>query len=129
MNKRQPVILVLDDDDIYREFLKGIFEREGYRVEHFCYKADGLRWLEANKPDIIISDMNSPQVRGIEFIQILRENPITRDTKVIIVSGNMSAEDAMTVMKLGAIDCLTKPVDEGELMEIVERVFGEQDLQ
>jgi two-component system chemotaxis response regulator CheY len=73
--------------------------------------------------DLIITDINMPDINGLELISFVRENPIYRDIPTVIISTEDSAEDRKRGMELGAEEYIVKPFTVGELREAVERVL------
>jgi DNA-binding response OmpR family regulator len=74
-------------------------------------------------PDIIIADVNMPDVGGIEFIMQIRSSGFFRDVPLIMLSGNEKSEDKIKSLKAGADDYMTKPFNPEELEARIDNIF------
>src|SRR6187549_135350 len=104
-----PQILVADDDDLNREVMEAFLMSENYRV-HLAH--DGkhtLHLTESLHPDLILLDVNMPDMTGYEVCRILRQNPATANIPIIIVTGYDTAQDRATGMAAGANVFLPRP--------------------
>ena len=114
-------ILIVDDDIIIRKGLKVMIENETTGFEVVGEAANGVRGLEAvkeRKPDIVITDIKMPLMNGIELVDQLGIMP--QSPKVIVLSGYDEYEYVRETMKRGAVDYLLKPVDNDELVSLLE---------
>lgn len=108
-------VLCIEDEKVFRENLAEILISEGYRVKSFSDGADALDYLKnlhTDPPEVIICDINLPQVSGYEFIRRLRiiDNPAAH-IPVIFLSAMGQKQDILKGLSLNAIDYLVKPVD------------------
>jgi DNA-binding response OmpR family regulator len=113
-------ILVIDDELSIRLLLEN-FLSEDYNV--VC-KSDGLEaleWLEGNLPDLIICDIQMPNMNGYEYLKKVRERGFTKHTPVIMLSGTETSKERIKCYKLGAQDYLTKPFNPEELEELIKK--------
>lgn len=119
-------ILIVDDDanivEIYRESLI----REGFVV---LFAQDGLaamRSLHAEKPDLVILDLNMPKFNGAEVLKFIRTTPALSHTKVVMFSNYVSPEILNTTDKLGADASLLKLACAPEqLVNVVKTLLGD----
>lgn len=116
-------ILHLDDEDSLRLIVKDELANAGYDAHSLDLKHEGLDWIAKNKPDLVITDVNSADLNGIDFLRMLRADPKTRDTKVMILSGVDELKVAIEAHKLGAVDYMTKPYQLENLLMCIERVL------
>ena len=103
----KPKILIVDDEESIREFLEIMLRKEGY--EPTCVE-DGLQAVEIMKKksfDMVISDMQMPNMTGIELLRNLRERD--PDLLFMMITAFGTTETAVEAMKLGAYDYITKP--------------------
>ena len=85
---------------------------------------DALEWMQQGVvPDIIIADVNMPDVGGIEFIMQIRSSGFFRDVPLIMLSGNEKSEDKIKSLKAGADDYMTKPFNPEELEARIDNIF------
>jgi two-component system response regulator PilR (NtrC family) len=102
-------ILVIDDEPDLRTLYELTLLREGYRVETAGSVQDALQLIDAQRFDVVITDMRLPDGLGIEILTHLREDQ--RTERCIVITAHGSAENAVESLKAGAFDYLTKPVD------------------
>jgi DNA-binding response OmpR family regulator len=111
-------ILVIDDELSIRLLLEN-FLSKNYDV--IC-KSDGqeaLEWLEGNLPDLIICDLQMPNINGYKFLEKVRQRGYTRHTPVIMLSGVESSKERVKCYRIGAQDFLAKPFNPEELSELI----------
>ena len=82
----------------------------------------GFRLARAERPDLILLDLHLPDCSGQEFLSRLRAEPATRELPVVIVSGDTPSRTATALQRLGISEYLTKPVDIGRLLELVDEL-------
>lgn len=117
-------ILIVDDEPNVRLMLRTTLESSGYRVAE---AVDGLAALEQLGAEtgafaLIVLDLRMPRLDGMETLRRIRER---RDpTPVVMLTAHGSVPDAVTAMKLGAIDFLAKPVTPGQLRAVVAEVIA-----
>jgi two-component system response regulator YesN len=115
-------MLVADDELWIRERIINSINWAEIGVTITGQASDGeeaLALFNKLKPDIIITDIRMPVISGLEFISALKESGI--NSKVIIISGYSEFEYAQKALKLGVFDYVLKPVENGELMEVVKK--------
>ncbi|MCM2475042.1 response regulator [Rhizobium sp. CG5] len=115
-------ILVVDDSELVRWVLKTALEGEGFKVE---LAEDGAKAVDmvtkGLKPDLIITDVNMPNMDGLGLIANLR--PLLRFTPILVVSTESQASKRDEAKKLGATGWLTKPVNPEDLLKVVRRIL------
>ena len=106
-------ILVVDDDEFVCSSLKWLLMDEGYDVEVAADGKTAIELLDRRVYDLVLTDLMMPEVDGIAVLQeVKKRNPCTA---VIILTGYGTLEAAMSALKDGAYDFLTKPCDDGEM--------------
>jgi two-component system response regulator AtoC len=114
-------ILIVDDELLIRQSIRGVLVQEAYEVQLAASGADALARFREDRPDIVVLDLVLGDSDGLEIMRRMRtEGP---DTKVVIMTAHGSIESAVTAMKLGAYDFIKKPF---ELEEIVAAVRNAQ---
>jgi DNA-binding NtrC family response regulator len=114
-------ILCLDDDVAIRQLLERMLERAGHRPVVAGSVLEGLQILARETVDLIISDYRLPGLSGLEFLGLLRDEGY--DIPLIVLTGFGSIEHAVTAIKAGAVDYITKPVRAEQLELAVEQAL------
>lgn len=102
-------ILVIDDEPDLRTLYELTLLREGYRVETAGSVQDAWQLLDAQRFDVVITDMRLPDGLGIEILSAMKAQQ--RPERCVVITAHGSAENAVESLKAGAFDYLTKPVD------------------
>lgn len=118
-------ILLAEDSPSMRSFLTTAIESlEGYEVIEAKSGFDALRLLPRDRVDLIITDINMPDINGLELISYVRNNPNYRTIPLFIISTESSENDRLRGMELGANEYLVKPFHPEELQRLIERYLG-----
>jgi diguanylate cyclase (GGDEF)-like protein len=124
-SKKQPAILIIDDDEQVQSLLKEIL-----RDEHDCAVAgsaeDALALLKSDSFDLVISDINMGGISGLELVPLVHEQ--TPDTVVVMISGQQTIDYAIESMRAGAFDYITKPLDIRQVQAAVSRALAHHGL-
>lgn len=114
-------ILVVDDELSMREFLRILLEKEGYQVTLAAEGKGALKLAQQQPFDLVISDIRMPGMGGLELLAHLKE--VQADIGVIMITAFASPDDAVTAMKSGAFDYITKPFNVDEIKRVVRAVL------
>ncbi len=112
-------VLVVDDDADARDALAEALREGGYSVETAADAFKGLGKVPDFTPDLVLTDLKMPGMDGLEFLRKLRSTG--NDQPVIVTTAFADVETAVTALKEGAADYLTKPLDLTELSAVVAR--------
>lgn len=119
-------ILVVEDKESMAEMLKQTLELEGYKVLIGRDSDEGIKILKENKIDLVLTDLKLPDKDGIEVLKASKEDNQIRP--VIIMTAYGSIESAVSAMKCGAFDFITKPFDTDHLLLLIKRAIETQKL-
>jgi two-component system response regulator PilR (NtrC family) len=119
-------ILIVDDEQSYRQLLTLVFEEQGNKIRTAMNGRQALDALAAETADVIISDVKMPDMDGIEMLRAVRATQ--PDLGVILMTAFASVETAREAFKLGADDFIQKPFDVEELKLIVRKTLEKQAL-
>ncbi len=103
-------ILVIDDSDQIRWFLKHVFTKE-YEIVEARNGEEGVQIAFATSPDLILCDVMMPVMDGFETCKLLKSDPRTSQTPVVMLTAKVESEDVITGIEAGADDYITKPFD------------------
>jgi FixJ family two-component response regulator len=118
MSKEQAIVFVIDDDASVREGLQDLFRSVGLDVELFASTGEFLERQLPDLPSCIVLDVRLPGSSGLEFQQTLLKANI--ELPIIFISGHSDIPASVRAMKSGAIEFLTKPLRELELLDAVQ---------
>lgn len=116
-------ILIVDDDDMLRSYVKELLKLNNYIVSEAADGKEGLKEFKENEPDLVITDIIMPEMEGISFIRKLREH--SEDTPIIAMTGNVHGhmdEYLEISSQIGANEILRKPVKSEEFLEAINRL-------
>ena len=106
-------IMVVDDENAIRRFLRTALSAQGYLISEASNGWDALKMIVSQRPDIIILDLGLPDIDGVEVTRRLRE---WSQIPIIILSVREQEQDKISALDAGADDYLVKPFSSGELM-------------
>ena len=115
------IVIVVDDDDSIRRAFARLLAAAGYTVETFPSAAALLEREPLNRPACLVLDIRMPGLSGLELQDLLRSTGKERAT--VFVSAHGDVPSSVRAMKGGAVDFLTKPVDEGRLLAAVHQAL------
>jgi two-component system, OmpR family, KDP operon response regulator KdpE len=106
-------ILIIEDDEAVRRFLKTVLKGQGYSIVEAPTGAAGMDAMKRTQPDVVLLDLGLPDGDGIE---VLRAMPPHRHIPVIVLSARGQEGDKVVALDSGADDYLTKPFGSSELL-------------
>ncbi|UBF28278.1 response regulator [Kovacikia minuta CCNUW1] len=112
-------ILVIDDTPDNLNLLSTMLTQQGYKVRSVTKGATGLRGAQAAPPDLILLDVNMPQMNGYEVCQQLKADDRTHDIPVIFISALEDVLDKVKAFAVGGVDYITKPF---QVQEVLARI-------
>ena len=122
-------VLVIDDSEPIHKLIVARLRPEGLEV---MKELDGVRGIERaieEQPDLILLDVELPDLDGFEVCRRIKEHPDTRDIPIIFLTGTTSTDSKVRGLDLGAVDYVTKPFDQVELRARVRAALRTKRLQ
>ena len=116
-------VLVVEDDPGTQSLLRKQLESSGFAVTVAKNGLDGLMKLEAGAPDVIVCDMNMPELDGIGFVRAIKAMNETRKIPVIFLTASNDPRHMVDGINVGARFYLTKPFEMNELIAKIRRVL------
>jgi two-component system chemotaxis response regulator CheY len=122
--------LVVDDSRAARELIAAVLEglRDSVVGEIEAVQCasgfDALRLLPSQRFDLIVTDINMPDIHGLELLRFVRQDPRTKAIPVVVVSTESSDRDIQRGLALGASEYLVKPFEPERLLELAQRFLG-----
>jgi two-component system chemotaxis response regulator CheY len=118
-------ILIVEDSATTRALIRAVIEELGeFETVEASSGFEALKMLPQQEYDLIITDINMPDINGLELINFVRNNPRYNHIPIIIVSTERSEEDKKRGMALGATAYVTKPFKSLELQEIIKKTIA-----
>ena len=120
-------IMIVDDSPVMRAFVRRSVGLTGLDVGEYCEAGDGedaLRLLRERRMDLVLTDVNMPNMNGEEFVRRLGEDALLRNIPVIVVSTDASRHRVRRMLALGARGYVTKPFLPEALRDEVEKAMG-----
>ena len=111
-----PLILVIEDSPSLRATIVRTLEISGFRVHAAAKAMDGIRSARHEHPDLILTDVQLPDLDGASAASYLKDNPDFKDIPVVLMSVLNAEELASRRAETGAVDVLCKPFTPGELV-------------
>jgi type II secretory ATPase GspE/PulE/Tfp pilus assembly ATPase PilB-like protein/CheY-like chemotaxis protein len=102
-------ILLVEDEDTLRRVMKDLLEQEGYRICEARDGAEAFEQVDRHNPDLVLLDLNLPNVDGYTVLAQLRSHARTATLPVVVLSARGDEDNEVRVLRLGATDFLTKP--------------------
>ncbi len=113
-------VLVIEDNDKNRKLVKIILEASEYEVIEAITAEEALKYLQNDKPDAILLDIQLPSMDGLDLVKMLKSNQDTKDIPVVAVTAYAMKGDKERILKAGCDAYISKPIDTRQLPKIVE---------
>ena len=119
-------IVIADDDEPIRDWLRDVLELEGASIRLAASGKEALASIEADEPDVVICDVRMPLLDGMAVLQQLRAKGV--DMPVLMITAQPSSTKTIEAMQLGAYDYISKPFDADEILHTVQRALAHRRL-
>jgi two-component system cell cycle response regulator DivK len=121
MSNRSLAILYIEDNLDNRLLVKRILEAEGIKVLEAGNAADGLKLLEEKKPNLVLLDLNLPEIDGITFTKFLRNDPKYESLPIVAITADLFRGSEERTLSAGCNGYIQKPIDVDLLPSVIER--------
>ncbi len=119
-----PTALLIEDNDSNQHLATFLLEKAGFVVTQAGDGAIGLASAQRERPDIIVLDIEMPEMDGYETLEHLRADPRTRDIPVLVASSYAMPGERQRAMELGVQDYLEKPFDPDDFINRVRQLLS-----
>jgi DNA-binding response OmpR family regulator len=119
MNKKR--ILIIDDEEYIIKLLEMRLTEANYECLTCMTTQEGIKAAKTEKPDLIIMDIMLPNITGLEATKILKDDPETKNTPIIILSAKSLEEDMVSAKELGADGFISKPILLSKLLHKIKQ--------
>lgn len=117
-------ILAIDDMKTLRDLLGKVLRTAGYEVVEAVDGVDGLEKFSAHNPDLVISDLNMPNMDGIGFVSGARNTPNGKTVPILILTTETNETLKVRAKEAGATGWLTKPFNPQRVIKLVDQLTG-----
>jgi two-component system chemotaxis response regulator CheY len=122
-------ILIVEDSTTTRALIRAVIEEMGdFNTVEASSGFEALKLLPTQEFNLVITDINMPDINGLELISFMKNNPKYSHLPLIIVSTERSEEDKKRGMALGAMAYITKPFKAHELQEVIKQAIMYESL-
>ncbi|MEX0937220.1 MAG: HD domain-containing phosphohydrolase [Pirellulales bacterium] len=121
---KEACIVIVDDESLNIDVVQGYLEMEGY--QHVVSTSDAtaaLPLIAELHPDLVLLDIHMPQVDGLQILKVMRSDPALSHIPVVILTATSDRAMKLQALQAGAIDLLSKPVHQGELLARIRNVL------
>jgi two-component system, chemotaxis family, chemotaxis protein CheY len=117
-------ILIVDDSITMRQMVEFTLETAGHEVRSAEDGISALKACDAEQFDLIITDMNMPNMNGLELIKALREKPSMKSKPILVLTTEADAQHKAAGRAAGATGWIVKPFNPKALIDVLPRVLG-----
>ena len=121
-------VLVVDDNSVSLSLVKSMLS-DLYTVSAVLSGEQALRFLEKKECDLILLDINMPEMSGFETIRAIKDNEVTKDIPIIFLTADNDPETEKRCFEMGAFDFIVKPIQKATLRSRVGRTLDLLELQ
>jgi CheY-like chemotaxis protein len=124
MVTRGNVILVVDDNPVYQELLQALLTGEGYEVVIAGRAEDALATLETLRPDLILTDVQLPDLDGLELVRHIRSHHDLKESVILALTGSPNGEDEKRARSAGCDVYTARPSSNADLLGLVRQYLA-----
>ena len=121
---KNALILIVEDDEKNMKLMRHLLQYKGYRTLEAMAARDGIAAAKQHHPDLILMDIQLPDMNGMDALRELRADPATADIKAMAVSASVMPEDRSRILAAGFNGFQGKPIKIAEFSEAVEKMLA-----
>lgn len=118
------LILIVEDNEKNLKLVRDVLQFKGYRTVEAVTGTEGVRLAREEKPDLVLMDIQLPDIDGITALGRIRADPLTDKMPVAAVSASVMPDDQQRIVASGFDAYVTKPINVKSFLETVERFVG-----
>jgi DNA-binding response OmpR family regulator len=115
-------ILIVEDDSRFAEILATLLNEAGYQTSLAKNSGRGIGKALTERPDLILTDLNLPDITAIEAITILKKIPFTSSIPIVVLTAETARQLKTNALKAGAAEYLVKPISPRDLLNVIRRL-------
>jgi two-component system cell cycle response regulator DivK len=117
------LVLIVEDNDKNMKLVRDVLQVKGYQTLEAGSAEDGIALARAQKPDLVLMDIQLPGMNGIEALGVLRADPATASIPVIAVTASVMQQDRNLITQAGFDAYIAKPINLNEFLEAVRTMI------
>ena len=117
-------ILIVDDEPFILKSLTFVLKREGFQVDSATNGLEAKEMIQKVRPDIVFLDIMMPKMNGMEVCEWLRNDPVLKDTYVIILTAKGQETDREKGFSIGADEYMTKPFSPSNVVKRIREILN-----
>ncbi|HEU4618939.1 MAG TPA: response regulator [Gammaproteobacteria bacterium] len=121
MVNQQPLIAVVDDEPMVLKSIARLLQLQGFAVKPYSSPQRLLDEIDSCEPGCIVADLSMPELSGLDLQRTLAE--FSERYPIVFLTGHGDIRSSVTAMRAGAVDFLTKPFEQAELLDAIERAL------
>jgi two-component system cell cycle response regulator DivK len=118
------VILIVEDNEKNMKLVRDVLQFKGYQTLEAVNGTDGVRLAKERKPDLVLMDIQLPDIDGITALGQIRADPETKGIPILAVSASVMPDDQQRIHASGFDAFITKPINVKQFVETVEKFVG-----
>jgi twitching motility two-component system response regulator PilG len=126
--KNRPVVACIDDSQTVHRQVKLTLEAAGYEVLSLTEPARALTALARKPPELVLMDINMPDIDGYELCRLLRQSSLLQNIPIVMLTGRDGIVDRLRARVAGATDYMTKPIHAQNLIELVNKLLNRTEV-
>jgi two-component system, chemotaxis family, chemotaxis protein CheY len=115
-------ILIIEDNSRFAEILAILLNETGYETSLAKNSGQGISKALTERPDLILTDLNLPDMTAIEAITILKKIPLTSGIPIVVLTADTARQLKTNALKAGATEYLLKPISPDDLLNVIRRL-------
>ncbi len=124
MAEKTRLVLIVDDDPLIISRVGEVLQSAGISFIHASNGLEGLKQLATGQPELVILDVNMPELDGMQTCRLIKANEKFRSLPVLMLTSRNDITHMMEARRVGADDYLVKPVDPEALLTKINRLFA-----
>jgi two-component system cell cycle response regulator DivK len=117
-------ILLVEDDFMNMKLVQHVLESQGYNVVKATTGQEALQQLKASTPDLILMDVQLPDIDGMTLVRIIRAKDTNRETNILALTACAMKGDREKILETGCNDYISKPINVETFVSTVRRYLG-----
>jgi two-component system, cell cycle response regulator DivK len=119
------VILIVEDNEKNMKLVRDILQHKGHATLEAATGGEGVRLAVEKRPDLVLMDIQLPDIDGIAALQLIRKDPALDATPVLAVSASVMPDDQHKIVTSGFDAFITKPINLKQFLDTVQRFLAE----